>query len=1085
MSISAQQRDLLSQLQSLHENFFSEWNDNRSVLSFARSENLALNLPGAVAPNAQHEAILTAFLQQYEALFGHTNLMKSLRQIRKKEDQIGFTHYEYQQTWLPKAVRGKRQRPIEVYGSKLAAHFAPGNRLVEVQSSCYSKIEPTNTAKVSATSLGARVLESIRSLKGFGQLQQRAKRGESKLFPLMQAPRKVLYPWKGELIYAWATYGYGLLTAAQQEGSRNAEDRIAFGQMFFNAETGDLFLFAPTRKGAENPTTGTGLGCTPLGGPFDSRNLQVVRVDTSSTYMLKNKTKARDIVTYDANANSAWVYPDIPSLIDSGTIPVSSDTDGDDDWNRTAASTSDADRTASQQPEVDEHNTLADLYDWYSAVGGRVGWDDGQYSAPLVPNQTLNVVAHTYDAGAGTSRSVNAFMDQELVGDHWVSHLAFFDGDPTGATDSSFVFDYLAGSRGIVGHEYQHAITDFSFVDGMGNPGLTYSDWLAAVHEGMSDVFGGLFSGNWWMGTEVSPTGQIFRNLAFPRDTAAADPSKFDHWDDRDNLTGTGARYFRGDILANAAYLMAQGGVHQRASRTPVLIPVRGLGQDTLNGLSVYRAARIWYRAVAHYLSNIGASTGLPTNDETVFRTIRNGCVSAAIDLFGANSAEHKTTLLAWYAVGLQPAGTPYGADLTFITWGADWWMSRPYVGITSPDWSSRDLFINNGGISEWNAQINVIDGGVPTQFENKVYCRVRNVGDQAANNVQVQFEYTKITSGGAVWLPMTDKDGNIQSLNLGTLGAGQSNFADSDEDAPPASAMVKWWIPPLEPGETVDHFCIRARVFSISDGNSFNNEVQSNVAYVPYVPGSGLRAGFFVGNEKREPIPLELVVNHTLPAGWKFNIVEPVHGLILKPGETRRLHTVLEVPSSTETMLEPPFDGRIRGKISGGYSGAYGGNLFKARLSGGKFTAQVSIVVDDGAHLSGSFTGVLKLSTARFEGKVKGTIQRAGAGGSSAIEVNIEGCLRPDRIINIGQYLGKQPLGGLSFQVQVPLPAGTCFEALPPTGTSVKPGVLPHDVCVKNATALLECIDLKHKRVSCIDLRSVVVELKFKDECD
>ena len=527
--------------------------------------------------------------------------------------------------------------------------------------------------------------------------------------------------------------------------------------MFFDAETGELFLFAPTRKDAETADVGSGKSSIPLGGPYDTRTLQIVRVDNGSTYRLRNTTKGRDIITFDANANSAWVYPDIPSLIEAGTIPVSNDTDGDKKWDRTAASTSNADRTSAQQPEVDEHATVAEIYDFYAAIGNRVGWDDGQYSAPLVPHQNINVVAHTYDDSAGTSRSVNAFFDQELVSGHWVSHLAFFDGDPTGDTGQTDVdhgpvwkFDYLAGSKAIVGHEYQHAVTDFSFVDGAGNPGLTYSDWLAAVHEGTSDVFGGLFSGQWWMGTDISPTGRLFRNLAFPRDTAAADPKKFDHFDDRNNITGSGARYYRGDILAHAAYLMAQGGIHQRASRTPALIPVKGLGNETLSGLSVYKAARIIYRAYTHYLSNIGASTGLPANDENVFRTIRNGCVSAAIDIYGAGSTEHKTTVLAWYAVGLQPTTTAYGADVTFVTWGADWWMSRPYVGLSSPDWSSRDLFINNGGTSEWNALVNVIDNGTPTDYENKVYCRVRNVGTANARNVQVSFEYTKVTSGGA-----------------------------------------------------------------------------------------------------------------------------------------------------------------------------------------------------------------------------------------------------------------------------------------------------------------------------------------------
>ena len=38
---------------------------------------------------------------------------------------------------------------------------------------------------------------------------------------------------------------------------------------------------------------------------------------------------------------------------------------------------------------------------------------------------------------------------------------------------------------------------------------------------------------------------------------------------------------------------------------------------------------------------------------------------------------------------------------------------------------------MNNGGGSGWNAVINVVDAsGNATNFENQVYCRVRNVGD-------------------------------------------------------------------------------------------------------------------------------------------------------------------------------------------------------------------------------------------------------------------------------------------------------------------------------------------------------------------
>jgi Zn-dependent metalloprotease len=1105
MDMSTNQQDLVGQLEAVTQNLSHDFDPGRGVLAFARADDLAGAVPGATA-NASHHTVLGAFLRRYPGLFGPDELTNTLRPVRERSDELGYTHLTYQQ-YLP--IRGDSETHvenveatavahtgIEVYGSKLAAHFAPGARLVEVQSSCQMDLTPANKIATTVADLRTATRTAIAKAPRFRELQARAKQREEPLFPLLQEPRIVLYPWKGRLIYSYATYGYHLvpedLTPPSGARAEKGGGEIAFGQMFFDAETGELFLFAPTRKDAETADTGSGKSSLPLGGPFDTRTLQIVRVDNTSTYRLRNTTKSRDIVTFDANANSAWVYPDIPSLIDAGTIPVSNDTDGDKKWDRTAASTSDADRTSSQQPEVDEHATAAELYDFYAAIGSRVGWDDNQYSAPLVPDQDINVVAHTYDDGAGTSRSVNAFFDQELVSGHWVSHLAFFDGDPTGATDQEndkgvvWKFDYLAGSKAIVGHEYQHAVTDFSFVDGAGNPGLTYSDWLAAVHEGTSDVFGGLFSGQWWMGQDIATDGRIFRNLAFPRDPDAADYGKFDHFDDRNNLTGSGARYFRGDILAHAAYLMAQGGIHQRSSRTPALIPVKGLGNETLSGLSIYKAARIIYRAYTHYLSNIGASTGLPANDENVFRTIRNGCVSAAIDIYGAGSTEHKTTVLAWYAVGLQPTATPYGADVTFVTWGADWWMSRPYVGLSSPDWSSRDLFINNGGASEWNALVNVLDNGTPTDYENKVYCRVRNVGTANARNVQVSFEYTKITSGGATWLPMTDKDGNIQTLNLGDLAAGAMNFADSAQDTPPATAMVKWWIPPLESGETVDHYCIRATVFSIDDVNPTNNTVQSNIAYAPYVPGQGFRMGLLVANDTRESLPIDVRVYHTLPLGWKAGLIEKLGGQLLKPGESRRVHLEVEMPDG-DTVLRDPFDGRVTGTADG--HGTASGLLTDGALTDGTLTARLSLQAQDGAHLAGTFTGTIDVHTWKFDGVLNGAVQ-AAKGKSGTTKVHVAGCLRPDRWIHIAQYAGGQAIGGVSVQVQVPLPAGSCFAELPPTETTVPVKPQHHGTRtggLDDARHLLETLSLADKAVCSVDLRSVLVEFTFRrrDSCD
>ncbi|HEY4286974.1 MAG TPA: M4 family metallopeptidase [Puia sp.] len=1069
-NITSQQRGLLTTLETSKENFTYEWDEVRGVLSFVRADSL-VNGRNAVARQENNQQTFNDFMKTYAPLFGSPDLtVDSLSRIIAKEDNIGWHHYQFQSYYI--AGEGEGKGRIEFYGSKVAAHFKPDGTLVELQSSCYRDIEIANTVKVKAQQLQEGLLKELSGMEGFGKLEEEMKRRKEKLFPLMQVPRQVIYPWKGKMLNTWATYGYAPYTFTNERTQKDNKPVIAFGQLFFNAEDGELFLFAPTRKGAETPATGSGLGCTPLGGPYVNRSLDIVRVDSSSTYLLKNKTKGRDIITYDANADSSVVYPNIPQKISDGSIPVSTDNDGDHNWNRVATSTTDAQRTASQQPEVDEHFRVAALYDWYSALAGRVGWDNNDFSAPLVPHQTLNVVAHCYDDSAGTSRSVNAFFDQELVSGAWISHLAFFDGDPTGVTFPGIEDDYLAGSDAIVGHEYQHAVTDFSFKDGAGNPGLTYDDWFAAVHEGTSDVFGGLFSADWWMANSISPTGQIFRNLAFPRDTAALDPSKFDHWDDRNNLTGFGARYYRGDILAHCAYLMAQGGVHQRSVRTPVLIPVKGLGRETVNGKDVYTAARIWYRGLSLYLSNIGAMTGIPTNDENIYRSFRNATISAAIDLYGVNSVQHKTTLLAWYAVGLQPTGTNYGPDVTFLTWGADWWMSRPYIGVSSPDWSSVDLFINNGGASEWNAQVNVMDMGSPTQFENKVYCRVRNAGDQAANNVQLQFQYAKLSTSGTTWYPITDKDGNIQVLNLGNMSAGASNFPDSDQNTPPASAMIKWWIPPIEAGETVDHYCIKATVFSISDGNPVNNEVQSNIAYVPYTPGEGLRMGFFATNPFREAVPVNVKITNTLPKGWNVRVIEQINGLVLQPGETKRAHIVIDMPAKSNSNLEAPFDGQIKGTVNGS---SYTGNLFTAKLTGSGLKAQISLNTPDGRHMAGSFDGSLDLAT----GKFKGTL--TGNNGQQAIE----GCLRPSRIVNIGQYYKSEAFGGFSMQVQVPLPQGSCFEALPPTdvyvsGTNTGSG---GKNCIEGAEEIIKCLDMSKRDVCSVKLKSMLVEIKFKDQ--
>ena len=313
-----------------------------------------------------------------------------------------------------------------------------------------------------------------------------------------------------------------------------------------------------------------------------------------------------------------------------------------------------------------------------------------------------------------------------------------------------------------------------------------------------------------------------------------------------------------------------------------------------------------------------------------------------------------------------------------------------------------------------------------------------------------------------------------------GNLAAGASNFPDSAQNTPPATAMVKWWIPPIESGETVDHYCIRARTFSISDANTHNNEVQSNIAYVAYVPGS-FHMGFFANNPLQRAIPLELKLTNTLPKGWNVQLLEQVNQTILKPGESLRVHAEIKMPHNAGGRIEAPFNGMVRGQFTGKLTSTFNGNLFNAALAGYTFKAQMSVSTDDGGHVNGTFEGTLDLETGRFKGTLSGNMQ---SDKTQAVVLHTEGCLRPTRVINIGQYYKGQPLGGITIQVQVPLPEGSCFEKLPPTDVYVvpekskdhgKPGI-------ENAFELVKCLNVGKQEVCGVNLKSILVEIKFKD---
>lgn len=993
--ITERQNELLAQLTDRWPNVDMTWDDTRGVVSRARFDD-------SQADTAPTEDDL---LDTYGPLFGPEELRRDLREQRPLDDELDMLHKRY---WQAVAVEGFDA--VELYGARLLVHVRE-KAVVEIQSGLWRDAATESPPVVKAEELRPLLGIRVAQARGVNALVGSLPEKDQEMFPLATTPRLVVYAWKGTFRLAWTAIAWGMFDRhVDRDPDSSTRQELDVGPVFVDAVTSEVFFHSPGGRDAENPTAGTGTRCTPLGGGFGSRNLNIVRIDATSTYRLKDMTRSRTVVTYDAASTASYGNDaTLGSAIVAGTLPVSEDTDGDFAWTRLPANTTAAERTASQQSEVDLHWFMGDLYDWYAAIGSRVGWDNNDFSAPPVPAQTLHAVAHV-------PGGINAGMRSTLSGGNVTYWLKFFDGDVTR-------YDYLAGSAFVVAHEYQHVITEFSFEDAAGNPGLTFDGgWMGALHEGLSDVFGTLYEATWAMAADISPSSQIFRNLVYPRDdgppppTASFVANKLDHWADRNADT---ERYSRGTILAHCAYLMGSGGVHQRATRTPALVPVYGLGNESVGGRSVLKAARIWYRALRFYFGTVAAPTTDPASDQNLFVNLRAACISAANDLYPGDTREVKNTVLAFYAVGMQPPATPYGADCTFLRWRADWDRSSPYIGITSPMWSSVDLFINNGGTSEWNGQVNT----GTSDFENQVYCRVRNAGDAQATGVTVTFHYAKIGSAPTGWLPMVDRNGTVQTLTIGSLAAGGSTFPDSQQNTPPGTAMVKWFIPPIPPGETVNHYCIRAIVTSDNDVNSHNNEVQSNVAYSLF---TGLTEGaaaldFVVSNPTPEAIPIDLDVLITAPQEWTVTIEGLEDRQMLEPEEEVTMTVQVVSPPPGAVPLTPPFDGQVDGQVSGCWSGTMHGHLSGTSDDPARLIGRLSAEVAGLGQLTGSLDGCLDLATGRLDGRWSAT----GDCGKGTVPLCllVEGVLHPTRSVDIGQRIAGEAVGGLTMWIQVPLP--------------------------------------------------------------
>ncbi|SCW58943.1 Thermolysin metallopeptidase, catalytic domain [Paenibacillus tianmuensis] len=169
----------------------------------------------------------------------------------------------------------------------------------------------------------------------------------------------------------------------------------------------------------------------------------------------------------------------------------------------------------------------------------------------------------------------------------------------------------------IVGHELTHGVVSKTAK-------LEYYGESGALDESIADIMGNSVEAkNWLIGDLISIQG-AFRSMENPK--LYGQPDRY-----QDRYTGPndeGGVHINSGINNKAYYLIAQGGTHYG-------VTVNGIGRDA--------AEKIFYKALIYYLT--------PYSN---FSAMRVAAISAATDLYGANSAQVAAVKKAYTAVGVN-----------------------------------------------------------------------------------------------------------------------------------------------------------------------------------------------------------------------------------------------------------------------------------------------------------------------------------------------------------------------------------------------------------------------------------------------
>ncbi|WP_435260988.1 M4 family metallopeptidase [Tenacibaculum sp. nBUS_03] len=689
---------------------------------------LAFLLPGVFAMNAQDNSKprqikfktsskislqeAPTLIRQKLKLSPNDNLLK----VKSKVDDLGFTHEKYQQKF----------KGLKVEFSTYTAHAKNGalksmsGELYDVKTvNILPKLSKRAAFQRAVSHTGAEeyLWDNPKQAKSLGNY----KKPEGELLIL---PGEVIGKDKARLAYKFDIY---------------ATKPLSRGYLYIDAHTGESLFFNAIIKhlgehahssknlitiediiskkvAISNAPLATGNAATRYSG-----NRSITTRVIGGSYVLRDNTRGNGVNTYNSGGQNSY--------------PTTNFTDADNNW--TAA---EFDNSAKDNAALDAHWGAEMTYDYFQAKHNRNSYNGS--------GATINSYVHygnAYD---------NAFWNGSV--------MTYGDGSSNGNEGNGY-FDALT-SIDVAAHEIGHAVCS-STAD------LAYQRESGGLNEGFSDIWGAAVehfakgNGNdaapdasvWLIGDEIDRrSGSVaLRSMSNPNERSQPDTYGGTYWKEPNCGTPTSSNDYCG-VHTNSGVL----------NYWFYLLTVGGSGTNDINnsfnvtGIGMTKAAKISYRLEVNYLSA-----------NSKFEDARNGAISAATDLYGANSSEVIAVTNAWHAVGVGDAFSQPCALAAPSNFGGS---SINDNGFTL-SWSavsgaaSYEVTVN-GATSTVSGTSKVVTGLTSgTAYACEVKAKCSSGGDGAASN-------TSVTTTGTAPISYCSSKGNsvadeyIQKVAIGSI---------------------------------------------------------------------------------------------------------------------------------------------------------------------------------------------------------------------------------------------------------------------------------------------------------------------------